>query len=748
MIVRFLSLLMFVSIMQLDMANAQNNRADTEAQIAKKVKALLAKMTLDEKIGQMNQVNGNGAATGPVKANPNDVDLIKKGLVGSMLNVNGSANAYALQKIAVEQSRLGIPLIIGFDVIHGYKTIFPIPLGDAASFDLSSIENGARVAATEASVAGVSWTFAPMMDIARDARWGRIMEGAGEDPYYGSLVAAARVKGFQGKDLADKHSIAACAKHFAAYGGAEAGRDYNTVDISDRTLFEVYLRPFKAAADAGVCTFMNSFNDLGGVPATGNTLLVKQTLKNSWKFKGFVVSDWDSIGEMVIHGSAEDKKDAVYQGISNQCDMDMCTNGYVTELKGLVDEGKVSVSQIDDAVARILTVKYRLGLFDNPYKNCDTELEAKLTMQPSFLEAARDAARKSFVLLKNSNGVLPLDGRYKNIALIGPLADSKKDMLGTWTGMGDAKDAVTVFTGLKEQLPAGATLTYAKGCGFLGDDVSGFEEAISAAKNADVVVMTIGEAGNMSGEGLSRTDLIIPRKQVELLNEIAKLGKPVVAVTFSGRPLALGSIIEKANAILQVWFPGTMAGPAVADVLYGKYNPSGKLPVTFPRAVGQCPIYYNHKSTARPTGDPSYQYWSHYIDMPNTPLYPFGYGLSYTTFEYSAVKLSKPEMKMNEAQEVAVTVTNIGKVAGEEVVQLYVHDLKGSVTRPVRELKGINKVMLQPGESREVKFTLKANDLAFYTRDMSFKAEPGDFKVFVGGNSDTANEASFKLMEK
>jgi beta-glucosidase len=748
MIGRALVLLVFVSIMQLNVVNAQKNSGGNDAQISKKVEALLAKMTLDEKIGQMNQVNGNGAATGPVKANANDVDLIKKGLVGSMLNVNGSDNAYQLQKIAVEQTRLGIPLIIGYDVIHGYKTIFPVPLGDAASFDLASIENATRVAATEASVAGVSWTFAPMVDIARDARWGRIMEGAGEDPYYGSLVATARVRGFQGKNLADKHSIVACAKHFAAYGGAEAGRDYNTVDISDRTLFEVYLRPFKAAADAGVGTFMNSFNDLGGVPATANTLLVKETLKKSWNFKGFVVSDWNSIGEMMIHGSAEDTKDAAYQAISNQCDMDMCTNGYVTELKGLVNEGKVSVAQIDDAVRRILTMKYRLGLFDNPYKNCDKELEAKLTMQPSFLEAARDGARRSFVLLKNGNGVLPLDGRYKNVALIGPLADSKKDMLGTWSGMGDVNDAVTMLTGMKEQLPAGTSITYAKGCNIVGNDASGFAEAIDAAKKADVVVMAIGEAGNMSGEGLSRADIVIPGKQVELLNEIAKLGKPVVAVTFSGRPLALTNINEAANAILQVWFPGTMAGPAIADVLYGKYNPSGKLPASFPRAVGQCPIYYNHKSTARPTGEPDSQYWSHYVDLPNTPLYPFGFGLSYTTFDYSAVKLTKPEMKMNDTQEVAVTVTNTGKIAGEEVVQLYVHDLKGSVTRPVRELKGISKIMLQPGESREVKFTLKADDLAFYTRDMSFKAEPGDFKVFVGGNSDAANEASFKLMAR
>jgi beta-glucosidase len=727
-------------------AVAQKAKTASDLQIAQKVEALLKKMTLDEKIGQMNQVNGNGAATGPIKANPNDIELLKKGLIGSMLNVNGSANAYQLQKIAVEQTRLRIPLIIGFDVIHGYKTIFPVPLGDAASFDLASIENGARVAATEASVAGVNWTFAPMVDIARDARWGRIMEGAGEDPYYGSLVAAARVRGFQGKSLAEKHSIAACAKHFAAYGAAEAGRDYNLVDISNRTLFEVYLRPFKASVDAGVATFMNSFNDLGGVPATANTLLVKETLKRDWKFDGFVVSDWDSIGEMVVHGSAVDKKDAANQAIANQCDMDMCTNAYVSHLKELVNEGKVSVAQIDDAVRRILTLKYKLGLFDNPFKNCDTELEAKLTMQPAFLDAARDAARKSFVLLKNDKGILPIDARYKSIALVGPLADSKKDMIGTWIGMGDAKDAVTMLTGLKEQLPAGATITYAKGCDVLGDDTSGFDEAIAAAKAADVVVMAIGEAGNMSGEGLSRADITIPGKQVELLNELVKLGKPVVAVVFSGRPLALSNISDKASAILQAWFPGTMAGPALADVIYGKYSPSGKLPATFPRAVGQCPIYYNHKNTGRPTGDPNFQYWSHYIDLPNTPLYPFGFGLSYASFEYSPVKVNKSTLSMKEPIVVSVEVKNSGKVAAEEVVQLYVRDLKGSVTRPVRELKGISKIMLQPGESREVKFTLRSSDLAFYTRDMSFKAEPGDFKVFVGTDSNTNNEASFTLV--
>lgn len=726
------------------MAIAQQSEP-TNAQITAKVEALLKKMTLEEKIGQMNQITGNGAATGPVKANPNDISMLKKGLIGSMLNVNGSANAYEIQKIAVEQTRLGIPLIIGFDVIHGYRTIFPIPLGEAASFDLKVIEKGARVAATEASVAGVSWTFAPMVDVARDARWGRIMEGAGEDPYYGSLVAAARVKGFQGDNLADKHSILACAKHFAAYGAAEAGRDYNTVDISERVLHEIYLRPFKAALDAGVCTFMNSFNTLAGIPATGNPLLVKKTLKGDWNFKGFVVSDWDSIGEMTVHGTSKDTIDAAYQAIMAQCDMDMCTHGYVSSLAALVKQGKVKVSQIDDAVRRILTIKYRLGLFDNPYKNCDPRMEAKLTMQPEFLEAARDAARKSMVLLKNDGGVLPLDSRYKSIALIGPLADSQADMIGTWVGKGEAKDVVTMLTGMKDQLSSSATIFYSKGCNVRGDDMSGFDEAIKVAKNADIVVMAIGEAGNMSGEGLSRGDITIPGKQVELLSEVAKLGKPVVAVVFSGRPLALTNIKDKATAILQAWFPGTMAGPALADVLYGRYNPSGKLPATFPYAVGQCPIYYNHLLTARPNGQPDYQYWSHYIDMPNTPLFPFGYGLSYTTFDYSPVKVGKPKYAMSEVVEVMVTVKNTGKVAGEEVVQLYVRDLKGSVSRPVRELKGISKVMLQPGESKDIRFKLTAVDLAFFTSDMSFKAEPGAFQVFVGGDSDTQNMARFML---
>lgn len=721
-----------------------SNMSEEDAAIEARIDKLLSEMTLEEKVGQMNQYNGNAAATGPIKARPEQIEDLKKGWVGSMLNVVGAANTREMQKLVMDNSRMKIPLIFGFDVIHGYKTIFPIPLGESASWDLQAIEASARVAGVEAASAGVHWTFAPMVDIARDARWGRIMEGAGEDPYLGSLVAVARVKGFQGKNLKDDNTIVACAKHFAAYGAAEAGRDYNTVDISERVLYETYLRPFKATVDAGVGTFMNSFNEIDGVPATGNQKLVNKVLKGDWKFQGFVVSDWNSIGEMITHGVAKDKYEAGMLAANAGNDMDMETSAYREQLVKLVKDGKVSEKTVDEAVRRILRIKFKLGLFDDPYKYCNEEREKKFILSAEHQNIAREVARKSIVLLGNKKQVLPLSTAVKSIAVIGPLGDSKVDMISNWTAMGEAKDAVTVLEGIKAQVPSTTKVLYAKGCSVKGDTAN-IPAAVSVARQADVVVLAIGEAGNMSGEAHSRGNITIPGRQEELAAEIFKLGKPVVVVLMNGRPLAIPWLAENAPSLLECWFLGTQAGNAIADVIFGKYNPSGKLTVTFPYAVGQVPMYYNHKNTGRPKLDDINTWVSRYDDIPNTPVFPFGYGLSYTTFSYSDIQLSAKEIGMTDTLKVNVDVKNTGKYDGEEVVQLYVRDLVGSVTRPVKELKGFKKIMLKAGESQKVTFNLSSADLAFYTLDMSFNAEPGDFKVFVGTNSEEVKEAAFVL---
>ena len=742
--------MLLFSMVAFTSCNKGNNKVELTEEdkaIEKKIDDLLSKMTLEEKIGQMNQYAGNGAATGPIKAREKDIEDLKKGYVGSMLNVIGAENTREMQKLVMENSRMKIPLIFGYDVIHGYKTIFPVPLGEAASWDLDAIEQSARIAAVEASAAGIHWTFAPMVDIARDPRWGRIMEGAGEDTYYGSLVAAARVHGFQGKNLKDDGSIVACAKHFAAYGGAEAGRDYNTVDISNRVLHEIYLPPFKAAADAGVGTFMNSFNEIEGIPSTANSYLVQDILKGEWGFRGFVVSDWNSIGEMVNHGIARDKGEAAVLAANAGNDMDMETLAYRDSLASMVKVGKVKESTIDQAVRRILRLKFQLGLFDNPYKYCDPEKEKTQLLSVEHLKIAREGARKSIVLLKNQDYTLPLKTNLNTIAVIGPLADSKSDMIGNWSAQGESKDVVTLFEGIKAAVSPTTNVLYSKGCNIWGDSTSAFSLAISLAKQADVVVMAIGESGNMSGEARSRAYIGIPGKQEELVKEVLKTGKPVVVVLMNGRPLTINWLAGNVPAILESWFLGTQAGNAIADVLFGKYNPSGKLPVTFPYAVGQIPIYYNHKNTGRPKVDNNNPYCSKYTDIPNEPLFPFGFGLSYTTFEYSDLKLNTNQMKMKDSLTVSLIVKNTGHYDGEEVVQLYIHDLVGSVTRPVKELKGFRKVMIKTGESKEITFTLKSSDLAFYTKDMSFKAEPGDFKVFVGTNSDDCKEASFSLAE-
>ena len=668
-------------------------------------------------------------------------------MLGAVFNVTSVKGATAFQKIAVEETRLGIPLLFGYDVIHGMKTIFPISLGEAASWDLEMIEQSSRVSAIEASASGLHWTFAPMVDIARDPRWGRISEGAGEDAYLGSQVAKARVKGFQGDDLSKNNTILACAKHYAAYGAAIAGRDYNTVDMSERELRGTYLPPFKAALDAGVATFMTSFNELDGVPASANKHLLTDILREEWNFDGFVVTDYTSINEMILHGFSKDEKQAGEQSMNAGVDMDMQGGIFLRNLKTLVEEGKVTEKKITEAARRILVLKYRLGLFEDPYRYSDEQREKETIYKPSHLKDAQDMATRSLVLLKNKNNVLPLAENVR-MALIGPLVKDDHEILGSWHARGDTSGkAISVYEGIEALLGTTKNIYYAKGCEIDDNNTSKFREAISVAKQSDVVVMVMGESEGMSGEARCRTNLDLPGVQKQLIAEIKKTGKPMVLILMNGRPLTLEYENEVADAILEAWWPGTMGGAAVADVIYGKYNPSGKTPVSFPRNVGQIPIYYNYKNTGRPW-DPKKStdnYKSRYLDSPNTPLFPFGYGLSYTSFKYSDLTLNKTEFDFNENIEVHVTITNTGAYDGEEIVQLYIQDLFGSVTRPVKELKQFKKLLIKQGESVKVSFTLTSNDLAFYTQDMSFKAEVGEFKLFVGTNSQDVLETNFIL---
>jgi beta-glucosidase len=716
---------------------------NSEKALMKKADSVLALMTLEEKIGQLNQFSGDGELTGPVALRPDLLQSIRDGKVGSMLNINGAGYTRKIQKIAAEESRLKIPLIFGYDVIHGYKTIFPVPLGESASWDVEATERAARVAATEAAAAGQHWTFGPMVDIARDPRWGRIMEGSGEDPYLGSRLAEARVKGFQGNDLADVTTILACAKHYAGYGNAQAGRDYYTTDISENTLREIYLPPFKAAAKAGVETFMTAFNDLNGIPATGSKYLVNDILKTEWAFKGLVVSDWASISEMIPHGIVANKYEAGDLAFNAGVDMDMEGNVYLTEMQNLLKDGKITEAQIDESVRRVLRLKFLLGLFDDPYRYSNTERELQTLLKPEFLAEARDAARKSFVLLKNENNVLPLNPAVKSVALIGPAADAAGDMLGNWSGRGEAKQVITLKKELETRIGAGKVL-YAIGANFNDTDKSGFAAAMAAARRADVIIAACGEAGMMSGESMSRADINIPGVQEELILEMAKLGKPMVLVLFNGRPLILTKVNTLVPAILEAWLPGTMTGPALCDVLFGEYNPSGKLPVTFPYALGQIPIYYNHKNSGRP-GSQELKFTSRYLDVPNDPLFPFGYGLSYTQFAYNNLIISESIVADGKPLEVRVDVKNTGQIAGTETVQLYIRDLIGSVTRPVKELKGFKKVMLKAGEVQTISFTVTKEDLSFYNREGVWGTEPGKFKVFVGTSSQSTIEAGFEL---
>jgi beta-glucosidase len=718
--------------------------------IDQKVEALLRQMTLEEKIGQLNQYTGDNAATGPITINPNKQAEIKQGLIGSMLNILGTKYTRQYQELAM-QSRLKIPLLFGQDVIHGYKTTFPIPLAEAASWDLEAMELTARIAATEAAAAGIHWTFAPMVDISRDPRWGRVMEGAGEDTYLGSKIAYARVKGFQG-NLGDVTSVMACVKHFAAYGAAVGGRDYNSVDMSNRMLWETYLPPFKAALDAGAATFMNSFNDLNGIPATGNAYLQRDILKEKWNFKGFVVSDWGSIGEMVNHGYAKDNKEAALAAITAGSDMDMESNAYRYHLAQLVKEKKVPMALIDDAVKRILRKKFELGLFDDPFKFNNEEREQKALYNPEHRKVARAMAAKSIVLLKNEKGILPLSKSTKTIAFIGPLVKEYKQNMGFWSvelpELDYTKEIVSQWDGLQNKVEKNTQLLYAKGCDIEGDNTEGFAEAIAVANQADVVILSIGERRDQSGEAKSRSNLRLPGVQEELVKAIQATGKPVVVLINAGRPLIFNWTADQVPAILYTWWLGSEAGNAIADVLFGDYNPSGKLPISFPREEGQIPIYYNHFNTGRPApNETATNYVSAYIDLKNSPKFPFGYGLSYTTFNYSDLQLSKKVMKKNETITVSFTLTNSGKFDGEEVVQLYLKDQVGSVVRPVKELRDFQKVFLKARASQKITFTIDKEKLAFYNAKLEWAPEPGAFEVQLGASSaDIRLKDNFELL--
>jgi len=738
------------------------SQKEIEIPIDKRVDDLLSKMTLEEKIGQMNQYNGFWNVTGPSPIEGNAKkkhDHLSKGWVGSMLNVRGAKEVRAVQEIAVNESRLGIPLIIGFDLIHGYKTISPIPLAESASWDLEAIKKSAAMGAKEAAAAGINWTFAPMVDITRDARWGRVMEGAGEDPYLGSLISTARVQGFQGMDLSAPFTLAACAKHFAAYGFAESGRDYNTVDIGENTLHNMVLPPFKAASDAGVRTFMNSFNDLNGIPATADKNLQRNILKGDWGFDGFVVSDWGSLKEMIDHGYARDENHAGELGINAGSDMDMESYIYLNEIESLLKENRINIEQINDAVRRILKVKFELGLFEDPFKYCDEEREKKVTGSEEIRAGVLDMAKKSIVLLKNEGNILPLKKKGQKIALIGPLADDKNSPLGNWRIAAENNSAVSVLEGM--ELYSGNEIVFSQGVKLVNSipafheevqinttDKCGFKAAKKAAKKADVVVMVLGEYGFQSGEGRSRTKLDLPGFQQELLEEIYKVNTNIVLVLMNGRPLVLNWAQEHIPAIVEAWHLGTESGNAIAEILYGDYNPSGKLPMSFPRSVGQMPLYYNYKNTGRPGADGADAgsvFWSHYGDEKNSPLYPFGYGLSYTTFEYSEIQISSSSLSMNTEIQASVVLKNTGKYKGKEVVQLYIKDHYASTIRPVKELKGFDLIELKPGESRKVTFVIDAELLQFYSARKIWEAEPGAFSLFIGSNSSTKRMVDFEL---
>jgi beta-glucosidase len=729
------------------------------------VNSLMSRMTLEEKIGQLNLVTPGGAVTGAVVSQGVE-DNIRKGLVGGLFGISGPEKIRQAQDLAVKNSRLHIPLLFGLDIIHGHKTIFPIPLGLSCSWDTSLIEQSARVAATEATADGLNWAFSPMVDIARDPRWGRIAEGSGEDPFLGSQIAKVMVEGYQGgyggAGIGQDNTLMACVKHFALYGAVEAGRDYNTVDMSRIKMYQYYLPPYKAAVDAGVATVMSSFNEIDGIPATGNKWLLTDLLRREWGFKGFVVSDYTSVNEMMAHGEG-DLQAVSALALNAGLDMDMVGEGFLTTLKKSLQEGKTTQKQIDLACRRILEAKYKLGLFKNPYKYIDESRPAREILTADTRRQSREIATHSFVLLKNDQGALPLK-KAGTIALVGPLANDRRNMLGTWAVSGDWQQSVSVMEGIKNVTGGQVNVLYAKGANITDDTVLAakanvfgvrvekdprspqemIDEAVAAASKADVVVAVVGEASEMSGEAASRSDISIPESQQILLKALAATGKPLVLVLMNGRPLTLGWESTHATAILEAWFGGTEAGNAVADVLFGNYNPSGKLTATFPRNVGQIPIYYNYKNTGRPM-DLANKFSSKYLDVPNSPLYPFGYGLSYTSFAYSDITLDRKTLHAGGKLGVRLTVTNTGNYDGEETVQLYIRDVVASITQPVKELKAFQKIFLKKGESREIRFELTTEDLKFYNSDLRRIYEPGAFQVFVGTNSQDVKQADFTL---
>ena len=738
----------------------------TEAYTSKKkafVDQLIAKMTLDEKIGQLNLPSSGDFTTG--QAQSSDIGKkIEQGLVGGLFNIKGVGKIRDVQKVAVEKSRLKIPMIFGMDVIHGYETTFPIPLGLSASWDMDLIQRSAQIAAQEASADGINWTFSPMVDVSREPRWGRVSEGSGEDPYLGSQIAKAMVYGYQGKDLSLKNTILACVKHFALYGAPEGGRDYNTVDMSHIRMFNEYFLPYKAAVDAGVGSVMASFNEVDGIPATGNKWLMDDVLRKQWGFNGFIVTDYTGINEMIQHGMG-DLQQVSALAMNAGIDMDMVGEGFLTTLKKSISEGKVTEQQITTAARRILEAKYDLGLFDDPYRYTDEKRSKAEVFNKANREEARNIAAQSMVLLKNDKQILPLKASG-TVAVIGPLANNNENMTGTWSVASRTKDAVSIMTGLKETVK-GVNFIYAKGSNVFYDakmeekatmfgKVSNrdsrskealLKEAVETAKKADVVVLAIGETAELSGESSSRANIEIPQAQKDLLAELKKTGKPIVMVLFTGRPLVLNDENKQADAIVNAWFAGSEAGYAIADVLYGKVNPSGKLPMTFPRSVGQVPIYYNAKNTGRPLSDDKSdkcefeKFRSNYIDECNTPLFPFGFGLSYTSFGYSDVQLNKTQLSGNDQLTASITLTNNGKYDGNEVVQLYIRDIVGSVTRPVKELKGFQKVFLKAGESKKVSFAITSEDLKFYNSELKYDWEAGEFDIMIGTNSHDVKHA-------
>jgi beta-glucosidase len=745
-------------------ANAQNNSVKkTDAKMNTFIDALMKKMTLEEKIGQLNLVTPGGVVTGSVVSK--DVDTkIRNGQVGGLFGITGPDKIRQAQDIAVKNSRLHIPLIFGLDVIHGHKTIFPIPLGLSASWDTAMIKHSAHIAANEATADALNWVFSPMVDIARDPRWGRIAEGSGEDPFLGSQIAKVMVEGYQGNDLSKDSTVMACVKHYALYGAAEAGREYNTVDMSKVKMYNEYLPPYKAAVDAGVGSVMSSFNTVDGIPASANKFLLTDVLRNQWEFKGLVVSDYTSISEMVNHGIG-DLQTVSAKSLNAGMDMDMVSEGFLNTLKKSLQEGKVTLQKIDDACRKVLEAKYKLGLFEDPYRYCNEQKEKTEIMSEANLKAARDIAERSFVLLKNNDNVLPLK-KSGTIALIGPLADNKRNMLGTWSVSGDPAKSVTIMQGIKNVAGSNVNILYAKGANISDDtmlikrvNVFGTEidvdkrspqemidEAVQTANKADVVVAVLGEAADMTGESSSMSNIGLQESQKNLLKALVKTGKPIVLLLMNGRPMTLTWEAENVPAILDTWFGGTEAGNAVADVLFGDYNPSGKITASFPRNVGQIPIYYNHLNTGRPfTPGDSPKFKSDYLDVSNDPLYPFGYGLSYTTFSYSDITLSNKNLKAGGKIMASVNITNTGTRKGKETVQMYTRQMVGSIARPVKELKGFQQIVLEPGETKKVTFPISVDDLKFYNSDLKYVYERGAFKVFIGTNSRDVKEADFTL---